>query len=59
MHDSSNIKTKISSMYEIKKGNENSLREALGEHGPIALGIDASRLSFQFYKSGTLAVITH
>ena len=53
MHNQSKIATKIRSYKEIKKGSEKDLRKALVKNGPVALGIDASRSTFQFYKSGT------
>jgi len=42
----------ISSYRDIEQGNEQALTAALAEHGPIAIAIDASHLSFQFYGGG-------
>ncbi|CAF4283838.1 unnamed protein product, partial [Rotaria magnacalcarata] len=36
---------------DIPEGNETALQEALAIQGPVAVAIDASQSSFQFYSS--------
>ncbi|KAK3598000.1 hypothetical protein CHS0354_042353 [Potamilus streckersoni] len=43
--------TEVSCM-EIEHGSESDLKMAVATIGPISVGVDASRLSFQLYKSG-------
>jgi cathepsin L len=40
------------SFVDIPAGNETALQEALAIEGPVAVAIDASRSTFQFYTSG-------
>jgi len=34
----------------IKQGSEEDLQDAIANVGPVSIGLDASRRSFQFYK---------
>jgi len=50
-------KTKIATVTGHKRvtdGSETKLQELLATNGPIAIGMDASRPSFQMYKKGTI-----
>jgi C1A family cysteine protease len=38
----------------VTDGNEENLKELLYQNGPLAVGMDASRPSFQMYKAGTI-----
>lgn len=47
-----NSVTTLSGYIEIPQGDEEALTKAVANAGPVAVGIDASRRSFQLYKSG-------
>ena len=36
----------------LPEGNEHALKHALAKEGPVSVAIDASNVSFQFYKQG-------
>lgn len=38
----------------VTDGNEDNLKALLNEYGPIAIGMDASTISFQLYKKGSI-----
>nr|BAN41153.1 cysteine proteinase ACP1 precursor, putative [Entamoeba invadens] len=38
----------------VTDGDEAGLQEITATYGPVAVGMDASRLSFQFYRKGTI-----
>ena len=40
----------------LPEGNEHALKHALAKKGPVSVAIDASNVSFQFYKQGTLLI---
>ena len=43
---------RISNWYNTPEGNVPALIQAIYEHGPISVAIDASHLSFSFYSHG-------
>jgi len=42
----------VSDMYNITEGSEADLEDCVANKGPVSIAIDASRMSFQFYRSG-------
>ncbi|CAF0720018.1 unnamed protein product [Brachionus calyciflorus] len=49
---SDRVGAKMSNIVRLPSGNETALTEAVENIGPIAVAMDASRLSFQFYSTG-------
>jgi len=51
-YDQTKVVASVAGYIDIPEGKENMLTLALASNGPIAVAIDASQDSFQFYKSG-------
>jgi cathepsin L len=50
--NASNVGATDTGFTDIKSGDESDLTNAIATVGPISVAIDASKLSFQFYKKG-------
>ncbi|XP_037083196.1 procathepsin L-like [Pollicipes pollicipes] len=50
--DASAVVAYISSWTEINTGSESNMEDAVANVGPVAIGIDASHISFQLYSGG-------
>lgn len=53
-YEMANKGAKVSGHTDLCCGNEDLLKEAVAETGPISVGIDASHDSFRFYKGDKL-----
>jgi len=51
-YSADNVGATDTGFVDIKKGDENDLKMAVATVGPVAVAIDASHFSFQFYHSG-------
>ena len=51
-YDAKNIGATDTGFVDVKSGDEDALKTAVATVGPIAVAIDASHFSFQFYHSG-------
>ena len=51
-YDASKVVARCKGGVSIKVGDENSLTAALANIGPVAIAVDASQSSFQFYAGG-------
>ncbi|CAN9502503.1 unnamed protein product [Ophioblennius macclurei] len=47
-----NVAAKCTGYVDVEEGDEDALKEAIATIGPVSVGIDASRSSFQLYESG-------
>lgn len=54
--DKSKVKVKITGCGYIKEGDENDLKDAVGNIGPISVGVDANHLTFSTYQGGVYSV---
>ena len=43
---------RISTHFNLPEGDENALKKAVYQYGPIAVGVDASLRTFEFYSGG-------
>ena len=46
------VRAKLSGYVNVTSRDENALRVAIAQNGPVAVGIDASHRSFAFYSFG-------
>jgi len=51
-YEESKIGANDTGFIDIKNGSESDLQNAIATVGPISVAIDASKMSFQFYKTG-------
>jgi len=51
-YDATKVVTKVTGFVDVAEGDESALQSALATQGPIAVAIDASHFSFQFYHTG-------
>lgn len=56
--NSKTVATDVTNYVDIKTGSEDDLQDAIATIGPIAVAIDASHSSFQFYSSGVYSDTT-
>lgn len=51
-YDESKNGATVTGFVDVKSGDEDDLKKAVAEIGPVSVAIDASHFSFQFYHSG-------
>jgi len=55
-YSANSIGATLTGFADVKHGDENALKEAVGTVGPVAVAIDASSMFFQFYRGGVYNV---